>query len=324
MRSVAISKKSVIMGYICSCCGSPVLSVLRVEAKAQGHFIRTWNLKKKEERIQIAAQKAVLETIRKIEQCKKICTTADIELKNRSILSMRSYCDMSVKEFGHPCSNCMNSEPWMPARLSKKDLLDLKEENFPTIFETYKEAESWALRVNEGTIAQTEKVRQSEQAIEEARMEADRLSNHMGALEIQKATLPELAQGKTLYEEKMNCLCKKEKLGMLHFKRRKAVNERIKVLTYLLEKNNTELREKQSKIDMQIKETRAFLEKAQAVVYGCSGRSFKRKSGNCVSFQTETNKPLDGEITEPATVISNKDTADLELEDKTVFRRFMI
>lgn len=218
----------------------------------------------------------------------------------------------------------MNCEPWVPANLSKNDLLDLKEENFPTVFESYEDAEKWALETNVAIIKQTEQVRLSREAVEQAAKGAERYRGIIGELKEQKAALPELSQERRLLEEKKVCLCERERLGVLKFKERKALKEKSRAIEYRLTKKRADLREKQHKIDMQIREHRAHMEKMLAVANGCTGETFRRKFDNCVSFHMGIKKKQENSSAKTTDIRGGQEGAALETEDKTVVRSLMI
>lgn len=317
MRFIATNRKSVILGHICSCCGSPVLSVFRAAAKASTYVPPKQNHKVREQITRYAAQKAVLEAIRKVELCKKAYTTAGVALEKEVVEHKICLCHMVVEAFGQGCPNCGSCEPWMPAKLSKKYLRELEEENFPSVFETYPEAEAWALKANEARIKQMETERQSPEVREEAEKRAATLLERIHALEAEDAALPEHGKEIALEEEKKACMLRKEQLSRWDIRGRIDANQKLRGITYRLNKNREALAEKQAGLHRQLQECKAMLKNQQALLYGCTGGTVKRKQEEAIAFQMEINAPAKQQAALP-------DQQDSRLSAKSISKFYIL
>lgn len=286
--SIATAEKTAIMGYICSGCHRPVLSVLRVRAVVRKQRTTGFRRVQKEDIASGIARKLALETVKKIERMQKNKRAADIELATSDMVSYGCFSDVSVEEYGSPCPSCGGCEPWMPARLSKKKLHELGDESFPVIFDSYEEAEVWAAGEAQRCIARIKEVRQSAEAVAQASEEAERLGDVMAELEAQRASLPELAVKEQLEKERAELETQKDGLGLLDIQAKKTLKEKVKTLVWRLERNQEKLEQAQKEIDQQLRETAVALENAQAIAWGCTGEVLKRKKENSISFYPRT------------------------------------
>ena len=204
---IANERRTIIVGRVCSCCGSPVLSRIVVHSMA----VTSANT----EAIQLAeaaVKKDVAETIHEIEISKRdhVAITRRLCSENE-VLGKETF--TRLQGINDVCPNCFSSEPWMPERLSSKKMEELSDENYPAIFRTDAEARNWALGQVAARVQQIQRQRQSPKAIADARNEIQSINTAMQELDDARLVLDLQEQKVALVKQREALKAQKYDIG---------------------------------------------------------------------------------------------------------------
>jgi len=307
-RVIVTKRQPVIMGHVCSCCGSPVLSTVLIEARVQKTYM--FSMSKAEEIAEETAEQEIQDGIKRIETCKRTRYMLVPKVKESKMIEPGHFSDASMSGLDSKCPNCLNYEPWQPLTGAKKKLGELEDDNFPNAFSDYKEAETWALNYNQRMINRIESIRASIDDVETAKKDAIRLYSLIENMKQQRDSLPELAQRDTLKAEYDLLEKQKANIGLLDFSGRKALNDKKKVISLRLNDVNSYISDAQRNINLQIIGKQVMLDTIQAIAYGCTGKSLVKKLGIAVSVQIEANRIPRSDIETYAPISTNRHEPD--------------
>lgn len=266
-------ERKVFVGHVCSKCGFPVVSVVTMKIEAQQSYMAF--REKAEKKVQEAAEMAVEDEIQFIGTSAKV---EPLTGKERSIGGGygESYCKMSFKGHDSKCPYCSNIERWQikggKGKDYLKDISNLKEENFPSVFKTIEEVDIWA----------ESQISKIVNKINEQRNRETNLSQHVSnAIESYRNVLtwrkelgaiPESEYIKNLGTQIETLKSRKSSLGVFNFSEKKEINEQIKTIETNLNNITKVFDEKVSSLKKKLSEEEYKLLYAQAYAFGCSER----------------------------------------------------
>lgn len=302
-RMIATMKRSVFMSHICSECGFPLVSVVRIEAETQKTY--TFSQKKAGQIASDTAEKAFEGEIRRIESCRRNREVLVGNLEKRSMISLGYFCDASFSGHQTRCPFCGNLEPWKGPSPNGKTIDQLADDNFPVVFRKSYGAENWA----------TDRVNDLIQTINNQRQNADTVRNSISSvLSIRRnlekylelsASIPEKAQLAQLKNQLKTLKMRKDRLGMLDLKGKKEVGSAIKTTEFKIADISRVIATKDAPYLDQIQANQKNLLRAQAVAFGCKDTIAYIQNGNAFSYQYVAN-----DIPEEFLLGTNEDAAE--------------
>lgn len=287
-RVIAKRRQFVLIGHICSHCKVPVVATVLISAEAQKTY--SFSQSKAAEIAGDTANEAIQSEIRRIKSCRTSRCVLYAKADYRSMISPGHFRDSSISGFDRPCPNCRKLELWKNPSASRRELEELGDENFPSVFQDNEAAEEWAQKANETVIAQIEQARLSAEAVSAAKKEAVVLYLQVERLKKQRDSIPELIQRAQLMQENALLTKQKEKIGLLDLKGRREVNSKLKILSLRLRDIDRVIHDKQDKINLQIIEKKVQLQKAQQMAYGCAGGSLVVGGAGMAYFPIKANE----------------------------------
>ncbi len=282
---ISTKKQPVIMGHICSNCGCPVLSVVKIEASAQKSY--SFSQKKAQAIASQTADLAIEEEIKRIESCKYSKTILASHIKKSNTIALGHYYSSAINGFDKPCPNCINLEPWQSSKIGKLSFKDLTTENYPRIFRQYEDAEKWAIEYNKNQISLYNEKRTVPENVTQATTDAISLYQKIDDLYRQRDSMVELIQCQQLNNDQASLIQKKTKIGLLDFKRRKIINDQIQKVASDLKSINQIISQKKQAFNLEIVKNEVLLQKAQPVAFGCTGYSVTREFKDSIAFIIE-------------------------------------
>ena len=284
-RVIVSKQEPVYLAHICSCCDSPILSVVLIYAKAEKVY--SFSQKKAQEAASDDAGLAIIRQIRRIEDCKRDHRPLTAALMKDS--SYGRYCESSISGFDAPCPICGAYEPWKNMRLEKLPMSQLKEENFPRVIRQQNDAHAWVQKVMEERIEQIKQAQPTAETVLNAKKEAVILNEEILRLEEQRGRIPELAQMRLLQQENAALAGQAKKIGLLDLKRKRENKERLKICALRMRDVKALLAKKQVQLTEQIIPKMLRLQEVQVTAYGCTGGIRSKTCGNTVAYQVEPN-----------------------------------
>lgn len=278
------AQKIVYMGRICSCCGSPVISRVVVQSHVAEFFFSIGHITTANIRTKQQSEKAAAEMLRSIDRCKRDHTAISRAPHPKDGKTHDSLQETSITGLNDLCPNCFTAEPWMPERLSQKKLEDLEEENFPTAFQSAKDALQWALTQVTETAEQIQTARQSPETASKAQAEIQKQKAAMAKLEEYRRELP-LQKKKAALEQELAALeAQKYDIGILDIPGKRAYKAAKQSVVYHLQELEEDFAEACVPIDQQLAVHRVLLQKAMGIADGCTGRVLLCQGENACSF----------------------------------------
>lgn len=280
-RMIATRKCGVFMAHVCSECGFPMITIVQIEAEAQKSY--TFSQSKAEQIASETAENAIHDEIERIESCYSTKSVLVGKQKGSGMISPGYFCTSSFSGHISQCPKCSNVEPWKVAS-SKKNLSELNKNNFPTVFTDPDAAEKWAFDVVKNMAAECMKKHEDETAVQEAIEKVIDSKIKINAWLKEMNSIPEEPERDRLKEELSNAEKLKSQLGILDFKNRKTVSERINILKLqikdldgIIDKKVTPIAERMVKLGNELLIT-------QSIAFGCTDDVLSKKSGNAFSY----------------------------------------
>lgn len=286
-RIIITKKQPVFMGHVCSLCGCPVVSSVLIEAEAQRSY--TFSESKAERIARDTADVAICDEIRRIEKCQVSRSVLVSKVPKSSMIEPGWFCNSHISGFDYPCPNCGNMEPWQIEDTNRNRIQELEDKSFPSIFLEYKESENWAISYNQSIITQIGTIRENADRVALAESEVSKLLAEIENIKKQRDSIPELGQIITMEKEQKWLMEKIKEAGLFNFGEKKAIKERLNVLSICIDELNSVLKRKQNSLDQQIAKRKRMLHQSQRIAYGCTGRSLVYGNNHSAYFLIETN-----------------------------------
>lgn len=251
----------VIMGYICSGCGFPIITVATINTSATQYY--TFSQTKAQETAEQECNKAINFETDRINNSLHKHEPLSVDVNTVSGMHYGSYCVSSIKEVMTPCPNCFNIEKWQ-----KGNGHSTGPKNYPTIFDTVEAAENWARDIIANLMQEIDSKRSNLNEVNRAQQTTARLSMHNKELEQQLLKIPELSKRLEIEQEKKDAVLQQNNLAIFNFKEKKILRTKIKTI-------NEQLAELQQIISMKeagprnlIQNNKIELQKVQPIAYG--------------------------------------------------------
>ena len=269
------------MAHICSECGFPMVTVVQIEAEAQKTY--TFSQSKAERIASETAENAINEEIRRIEACYHTKQPLVGKQKGSGMIAPGHFCTSSFSGFASYCPKCLSVEPWK-STAAKRKMDELEKDNFPIVFKDADEAERWAFDKVRSMISAIETKRENANEIERAINEVKQAKTNILVWTHQMNTLPEQADYDRLNEELSVAKKQKASLGLLDFKAKKSVSERIKALEPQVKVLKDTLDKKIEPIARQIVTEGNKLLTTQAIAFGYTDDILSKQNGQAFSY----------------------------------------
>ena len=294
----ATESRKVIVGRMCSNCGNPVLSEVEIRAQVTRNYwlFMPWLYAKEElQKTAWSAHKVAAEVAREIEICKR----------DHKAISRRPHAGDGIswgnaQEGEHwqkqtscvvglndACPNCMHFEPWMPERLSSKRLEQLREENFPEIFETLETAQAWAWNKVSQIAADVSAARGLPGVSEIAVKKLPELKEAITQQLARKAVLPEMIEKEQLEQQEQMLQKKQSEIGIFSFAEKKKIRSELALIQYRLKENREKLLSAQKPIEEQLQRLHLQLQEVLRLVNGCEAGVLCKRSGKTIVFHPQ-------------------------------------
>lgn len=288
-RIIVTKKQPVIIGNICSCCGSPVLSTILIVAKAEKTY--SFSSIKATQIATNTADLAISDEIKRIESCGRFRKVLAPKDNRTNMIQAGLFCSVSLEGLRSVCPNCGFLEPWRDSRNFSFEMKQLADNNFPVVFQERKNAEAWVRQSISEIIERIEAKRLSTEVVANAKKELDKLHAAIDELKIRRDSLPELNKRNLLEKEKASVLLQKKDVRLLDIRKKRNLLCRIKSIEFSIENEGNEIRRRQHEIDVQIVKGCIAAQKMQLLAFGCTGRYITRELGESISFQIESGAP---------------------------------
>ena len=307
-RMISTRKQGVFMAHICSECGFPQITVVQIEAEAQKEYIFSQS---KAEQIAIeTAENAICEEINRIESCYQTKLPLVGKRNGSSMIAPGHFCTSSFSGFASFCPKCLSIEPWKSTS-SKKNMDDLVKDNFPVVFKDADKAEEWAFDKVRDIVAEISAKRENPAEIEKAIASVKEAKADILSLTHQMNSLPEQIEFDRLNEELKALRSKKANLGLLDFKAKKIIKEKIKILEPQVKSIKAVLDSKIEPLARQIITLGNNLLKTQAIAFGYTDDIMSKNSGNAFSYFFSPNDipyEIMEEIENKSQILSNEES----------------
>ena len=280
-RMISTRRQGVFMAHICSECGFPMITVVQIEAEAQKTY--TFSQSKAERIASETAENAINEEMRRIESCYHTQQPLVGQQKGSGMIAPGHFCTSSFSGFESYCPKCLSIEPWKSIA-SKKKMDELERDNFPIVFKNADEAKKWAFDKVRSMISVIETKRQDALEVERAINDVKQTKTNILVWTHQMNTLPEQADYDRLNEELSVAKKQKASLGLLDFKAKKSVSERIKVLEPQVKALKDALDKKIEPIARKIVTDGNNLLTTQAIAFGYTDDILSKQNGQAFSY----------------------------------------
>jgi hypothetical protein len=290
---IIVSDQRIIdIGYVCSQCGSPVISVLGILATGKRGYGRAQFLAipKAED----AARLAIEYEIMRIKSCKQDRRRLTESTRELYIPEYKLDYDAKLVGVKTPCPNCGHVEPWSRTDSNDDEYDALREENFPKVFDNAYRAREWAESYIDAEIEKIEKERQENpEAVERAKNEAveqylivsDYLKRFTDSADWQESEKLK-SKIKTLSQQG-------EWLG-----NKKEIKQELKAAQLRLEDVSKYVEKERQKLALATTKPTLRLAKAMAIGYGCTGKSRPVTFGKTTAYTIETNSIPQSDLTD--------------------------
>ena len=278
---ISTRRQGVFMAHICSECGFPMITVVQIEAEAQKTY--TFSQSKAEQIASETAENAINKEILRIEACYYTKQPLVGQQKERGMIAPGHFCTSSFSGFESYCPKCSSIEPWKSIA-SKKKMDELEKDNFPIVFKNAKDAEKWAFDKVRSMLPKIEAKREDEFEIERAINEVKQAKTNILVWVHQMNSLPERTDYNRLNDELSIAKKQKESLGLLDFKAKKSIDERIKTLEPQVKMLKDTLDKKIGSAAKQIVSEENKLLTTQAIAFGYTDNILSTQSGQAFSF----------------------------------------
>ncbi len=251
----------VIMGYICSGCGFPIIAVATINTEATQYY--TFSQTKAQETAEQECDKAISFEIDRINNSIYKHEPLSIDVNTVSGMHYGSYCESSIKEVMTPCPNCFNIEKWQ-----KENGYSTGPENYPTIFDTIEAAENWSRGIIANLMQEIDSKRSNTNEINIAQQTTARLLMHNKELEQQLLKIPELSKQFEIEQEKKSAELQQKNLAIFNFKEKKVLRKKIKTINKQLTELQQIISKKEAEPRNLIQNNKIELQKVQPIAYG--------------------------------------------------------
>lgn len=262
-RSYVTLKKStpVIIGYVCSSCGCPVVSKLFINTEA----VQYYNIfeTKAYEKASEKNNKAIQSELNRIENCNS--TSTDPLYIATNVVSKAhygNYCTSSISGI-YSCPNCKHIEKWQSPTGTSSN-----ETNYPKIYKDIRSAKLWAGEIIRIISEDIDIQRNNPSTIEKAIAECSELLAKTEQLEINMTNIPELTLKAEINNNLTDITNQKNKLGILDLKGKRNADKIISELNDQLLKIEHVIKEKERKIKDDIECARLRLQRLLPIAYG--------------------------------------------------------
>lgn len=278
---IATRKRDVFMAHICSECGFPMITVVQIEAEAQKTYV--FSQSKAGQIASETAENAIREEMMRIESCYSTNQVLVGTHKGNGMIAPGHFCTSSFRGYASRCPRCLNIEPWK-SNAAKKRMNELNKENFPTVFADADKAESWAFSIVRKLVAEILKKREDNSAVGEAIERVIESKIRLEMLREDLDSIPETFDRDRLKTELANAEKLKLQLGILDFKNKRIVNERINIIKLQIKDLSEIIEKKETPIADRIIELENELLFTQSIAFGCSDGVLSKKRGNAFSY----------------------------------------
>lgn len=287
-------RRTVIMGRICSCCGSPVLSQVSAQADLAQRYYSITGGSYIREVLPAEARQAVAETIRQIEICRRDRVPMASRAHRNDQKGFYKSQETLVQGVNDLCPNCFGAEPWMPERFSAKKLEQLQDENFPVLFDDDENAHRWALEWVTYIARQNGEARKNPEAVAAALEEVTQLKTALAELETQRRGLPHWQKKAELEAQREALLARQYDIGILDIKGRIAFQKDMERVDYALKKTDEKIIEDCKPLNRSRTELRIRLQRALMLAYGCEETPITCHM--CLSRSFHPTLPMDNDL----------------------------
>ena len=254
---------TVIIGYICSGCGFPIISLATILTNATQYY--TFSQYKAQETAEEKCDDAIQFETSRIRNCFENEDVLSLDMNTVPGYHYGSSCESSIKDISTPCPNCFNLEKW---QVPSGNSLDC--ENYPTIFENIESAENWAKRVVADLMRQIDEKRSNKNTVDRAQKNAIKLSVDNNELEQSLLAIPELSKKSNLEQEKSIIMSQQKNLAIFDFKGNKILKTKLKCLNEELQALKAIISQKETEYYNLIHANMLELQKIQPIAFGYS------------------------------------------------------
>ena len=187
-----------------------------------------------------------------------------------------------------PCPKCFNLEPWQFSN-AEKVMDELEVDNFPTVFTDAKEAEEWAIDKVKEHMEIIDIMRTSEKTRKDAAIKVNDSKLKIKSWLDELNSVPERDGLDQLKAELSKAEGLKPQLGVLDFKKKKVLNEKINTLQAQIKNLNDVIHRKTTPLEKRILKLGNELITTQSIAFGYSDKIASKEVGNTVSYYISPN-----------------------------------
>lgn len=259
---ISLKKSSpVIMGYICSGCGFPIITIATINTDATQYY--SFSQTKAQETAELECDKAIQFEINRIKNCISNQEPLSVDINTVSGWHYGSSCKSSIKDILTPCPNCFNIEKWQ-----KENGHSSSPENYPTIFDNIELAENWARVIIKNLMQEIDNKRSDDNLVNSAKQRTIKLSAYNKNLEQQLLQIPELSEKSKIEQEKNKATSQQKNLAIFDFKGKKVLKLKIKSFDEKLKELKQTISKKETEPRRLIQNNKLELQKVQPIAYG--------------------------------------------------------
>lgn len=292
-RIFVTKRQPVFMGYICSCCHNPIVSVITAEAEAQ----KTYTVSRgKAQRIATeTADEALGVEIRRLQRAQRNKSSLAINPnQDTKMLEIGLFCKSEICGTSTSCPLCRQRELWQLPSVSIDQLGQLDASHFPIVINSDNfcdpdTAGRWALDILAKYESDIEKLRQDPETVQKKTAETLQILSAIAGLKRQKESIPEQMQIHVLTQEKAELEKEKSELPFTNLKARRAMSDKIKILSLRMDDLQKTAEQKQREIDRKIVQEQIRLQATQAIAFGFTGQPSCLQSLNSYCYMVTPN-----------------------------------
>lgn len=323
-RMIATRNQTVYMTHICSKCGFPLVSIVKITSTAEKSY--AFSQEKASQIASYTAEQAIEDEIRRIESCRRFRYVLVGNYGEVRMLSPGYFCSASFSGHITKCPFCGNLEPWKSASTNGKTFDQLSDDNFPIVYKDVNEAANWATKKVVELINAVNIQRQDDELRRRAASSVVLIRQNLEKYLGLSASIPEKAQIKQLRDQLNKLEIRKGQIGLFDRKGKKEVDTAITATKLKIGDVSKTIIIKDAPYLEQIQNNQYNLLCTQAVAFGCTNQIKTLRNGNAFCYQyiandipdeffVETSEDSVGRIAETKT---NENVQNLNENQQTV------
>jgi hypothetical protein len=288
-RIIVTKRQPVIIGYICSNCGNPIITTIIIQVEVQ-KVVGLSRSRAESVAIETADQ-VIQENIKRISTCKETCTSlVDATFGKPQMLEVGLFSVSLLFDVSTPCPNCNNIEHWQIVPSSVRRNLRADSNCYPSVFPNKEAAILWKQDFLTLKAIEIESIRRDLFEVEKATEKTKSLLHEINLLTYEKKSMPEIALKKKLVAEHANAQEKKKRLRLFDFSSRVRLNKLIINNSAAIMSIERLISERIKDIDASLCCKKVELQTAQLLAFGSTGDNNLFCSKTAICFVLEANQ----------------------------------